>query len=115
MRLSILTDSINTVVGSDKVNLITQYFLTGSPEITLIVHNEVKDVYYVFYEENDIIQHYIIGTGAIAFKNFIYQAYGFQRGMNYSQNFLSNLALESHIKAKSKLMAAIAARKTQFT
>ena len=114
MRLSILTDSINAVVGSDRVSLITQYFLTGSPEITLVVHNEVKDVYYVFYEESDIIQHYIIGTGAIAFKNFIYEAYGFQRGMNYSQSFLSNLAPEVHIKAKNKLMAAVAARKAQF-
>ena len=106
MRLSILTDSINAVVGSDKINLITQYFLTGDPEITLIVHNENKGTYYIFYEESDIIKHHLIGS-AVAFRNFINKVYKFESGVNYSQNFLSNIAQETHIKAKDAAIAII--------
>lgn len=106
MRLSILTDSINAVVGSDKINLVTQYFVTGDPEITLIVHNEVTNLYFMFYEERDVIKHYEIGS-MIAFKKFINKAYNFESGINYSPSFISNIAPTTHIEAKAKAMAVI--------
>lgn len=106
MRLSILTDSINAVVGSDKINLITQYFVTGKPEISLIVKNEVTGKYYMFYEESDVIKHYLIG-GEPSFKRFINKVYGFDSAVNYSPNFLSNIAPETHITAKERAMGII--------
>ena len=102
-----LRESVNKVMGLDRCVFMTQFFNDGSPDIFLIVNNDVDGTYHLFYEEgNGKISVFKIGT-ARTFKRFLCGAYKVNPTINYSNDYWGALLRSQHVEAKQRAIASV--------
>ena len=104
--LQTMKAAINAVVGAGNSHPMTDYFRTGDTEgLFVVVRNQEKQTYYIFYDEQDAIAHKLIGD-AKDFSLLIGRCYCREYDVTDSQGFYNTVTKADHVQAKELALAS---------